>query len=232
MTFVQVLRIIEKLPAEDALTAESFAYGVLQGGPEFARWCKALPPRDRPAAEAGAAVEIEREAGELRLTLNRPKNRNALSLEMRDALMEAFDLVALDDSITAVTLRGAGKCFSLGGDLTEFGLAADPAQAHWVRSVRSPARAVMRAGPRLHAYVHGACVGAGVELAAFAGKVTAAPGSHFQLPELRMGLLPGAGGCVSLTRRIGRHRTALMGLSARRIDAATALAWGLVDEIA
>jgi enoyl-CoA hydratase/carnithine racemase len=80
--------------------------------------------------------------------------------------------------------------------------------------------------------VHGACIGAGVELPAFAHRVTAAANSHFQLPELKMGLLPGAGGCVSLSRRIGRHRTALLCLTGRRINAATALAWGLVDDIA
>ncbi|HQZ02024.1 MAG TPA: enoyl-CoA hydratase/isomerase family protein, partial [Thauera sp.] len=59
----------------------------------------------------------------------------------------------------------------------------------------------------------------------------ASPTSFFQLPEIRFGLIPGAGGCVSIPRRIGRQRTAYLALSARRINAATALEWGLIDEI-
>ena len=62
--------------------------------------------------------------------------------------------------------------------------------------------------------------------------VVADSNTFFQLPEIKLGLLPGAGGTVSILRRIGRHRTAYLALSARRINAATALEWGLVDEIA
>jgi enoyl-CoA hydratase len=79
--------------------------------------------------------------------------------------------------------------------------------------------------------VHGACIGAGVELPSFAGHVVAAPDAFFQLPELSMGLVPGAGGTVSLTRRIGRYRTAYLALSGARIDAPTAARWGLVDAV-
>ena len=77
----------------------------------------------------------------------------------------------------------------------------------------------------------GACVGAGVEMAGFARRITATKAAWFQLPELAMGLLPGAGGCVSLVRRIGRQRTAWMILSGKRISARQALDWGLVDSL-
>ena len=79
--------------------------------------------------------------------------------------------------------------------------------------------------------VHGACVGAGIELPAFAGRVVASRDAWFALPEVAMGLVPGAGGTVSLPRRIGAQRTAWLALTGRRIDAETALAWGLVDEL-
>ncbi len=174
---------------------------------------------------------IEREGPHLLMTLNRPGNRNAISVEMRDALVEAFDLAAHDNEIEEVRLRGAGRCFSVGGDLAEFGLAPDPATAHAVRCVRLPARRLLACTERLHVHVHGACIGAGVELPAFAKRVTARADAFFQLPEISMGLIPGAGGCVSLPRRIGRQRTAYMALSGRRISAATALAWGLIDAI-
>lgn len=230
MTFVQLLRLIETLPADQALTAESLAYGVLQSGPEFRRWLEQAQPM-ATTRDPGPPVLVDRRDGELRLTLNRPGNRNALSLEMRDALVEALDVARLDEEIRNVTLQGAGRCFSVGGDLSEFGLAPDPATAHWVRSVRSPARAVTAVGHMLTVRVQGACVGAGVELPAFAASVIADPGAFFQLPELKMGLLPGSGGCVSLSRRIGRQRTALLGLTGRRITASMALSWGLVDRI-
>ena len=70
-----------------------------------------------------------------------------------------------------------------------------------------------------------------IEIPAFARTVTASANTFVQLPELSMGLLPGSGGCVSLSRRIGRQRTAWLGLTARRINATTALSWGLIDNI-
>ena len=66
---------------------------------------------------------------------------------------------------------------------------------------------------------------------AFAERVVAAPDTHFQLPEVAMGLVPGAGGTASLPRRIGRQHTVWLGLSGVAIDAPTALEWGLIDAI-
>jgi enoyl-CoA hydratase/carnithine racemase len=80
-------------------------------------------------------------------------------------------------------------------------------------------------------HLHGACVGSGIELPAFAATVLAEPSTVVSLPEVSLGLIPGAGGTVSLPRRIGRHRTARLALTGDRIDAATALEWGLVDAI-
>ena len=72
-------------------------------------------------------------------------------------------------------------------------------------------------------------MGSGLEMAAFCGWVGARDDSVFGLPELQLGLIPGAGGTLSVTRRIGRWRTAYLVLSGWTIDACTALAWGLVD---
>jgi enoyl-CoA hydratase/carnithine racemase len=74
-------------------------------------------------------------------------------------------------------------------------------------------------------------MGSGIELAAFADQVVAAPDTQIALPELALGLVPGAGGTVSLPRRIGRLRTAWLAFSGRTIDAEVALAWGLVDAV-
>jgi enoyl-CoA hydratase/carnithine racemase len=88
-----------------------------------------------------------------------------------------------------------------------------------------------RLGQACRAEVHGRVLGSGLEMAAFCGRVAASPDAVFGLPELSLGLIPGAGGTLSVTRRIGRWRTAYLVLSGRTVDAATALAWGLVDGI-
>ena len=88
-----------------------------------------------------------------------------------------------------------------------------------------------RLGPRCRAEVHGQVLGSGLEMAAYCGWVQASPDAVLGLPELSLGLIPGAGGTVSITRRIGRWRTAYLVLSGQHIDAATALRWGLVDAV-
>jgi enoyl-CoA hydratase/carnithine racemase len=150
---------------------------------------------------------------------------------MRDELAAALLVAAADASITHVELSGTGPSFCSGGDLTEFGTSDDPVLAHLVRTTRSPAALLATVAERTVALVHGSCVGAGVELPAFAGRVVADPDATFRLPEVAMGLIPGAGGTVSLPRRIGRSRATYLAISGQPIEATTALAWGLVDEI-
>ena len=181
--------------------------------------------------ETGPAVRLERHADRLSIVLDRPDRRNALNRSMRDGLLNGLALAAADPAIDQVVLRGEGPSFSSGGDLDEFGTFTDPADAHMVRMATSIGRAIDGLGPRLTAEVHGRCAGSGVELAAFAARVVARPDFSAALPEVGLGLIPGAGGTVSITRRVGRHRTALLALSGARIDATTALRWGLVDEI-
>jgi enoyl-CoA hydratase len=229
---MQTLRLTENQPVLEALDVESLAYATLQGGAEFKRWLeknKAASPA--VPTDHGPAVMVERTDDTLILELNRASNRNAINVEMRDALIEALQLALADDSIRRIRLSGRGKCFSVGGDLSEFGTLPDPASAHVIRALTMPGRFLAQCAARVECHVHGACIGSGVELPAFCKRVTAAPNTFFHLPELQFGLLPGGGGCVSIPRRIGRQRTAWWVLSGRRITARTALEWGLVDEI-
>jgi enoyl-CoA hydratase/carnithine racemase len=157
---------------------------------------------------------------------------NALDAAVRDALCEAFELVDADPTITEVHLCGRGPSFCSGGDLTEFGLATDAAVAHRIRLERSVGRTIHRHEDRVVAHLHGACIGAGIELGAFAGRVVADRSTtRIQLPEVAMGLIPGAGGTVSIPRRIGRHRTAYLALTGVTVDVGIAHGWGLVDEL-
>jgi enoyl-CoA hydratase/carnithine racemase len=226
-----VLRGSEARSVSEGLQLESAVYGTLQGGPEFAAW-RTSSPVHPPRPEAGPAVAVHRDGARLELVLNRPAVRNALDSRMRDELVAALAIAAGDPSVAEVRLRGAGPAFCAGGDLDEFGSRPDVATAHLVRMTRSPARAMAAVADRLVAHLHGACFGSGIELPAFAARVIARPDTVVGLPEVSLGLIPGAGGTVSLPRRIGRHRTASLALTSRTIDAATALEWGLVDEIA
>jgi len=231
MALVQLLRQSAGLDIHQGLIAESLVYSTLQSGPEFGEWLSArsAAPAGEPSLEP--PVLLRRSGARLELTLNRPEKRNAFSAQMRDALVEGLSTAVCDSSITEVILRGSGPAFCSGGDLDEFGTLPDPATAHAIRSTRSPGRLLAHCADRLRAELQGACVGAGIELAAFARQVTASQDAFFQLPEVAMGLVPGAGGTVSIPRRIGRQRTAYLALSGLRVDAATARHWGLIDEI-
>jgi hypothetical protein len=215
---------------EAGLAAESAVYSMLQSGPEFATW---LAGRAVAAGEPdrGEQVRSERHDDRLVITLDRPHRHNAVNEPLRAALAAALLVPLADESITTVELRGAGPSFCSGGDLAEFGRFPDPATAHVSRLTRSIGHLLHALRERVVVHLHGACIGAGIELPAFATRVVAAPSTMVSLPELSLGLIPGAGGTVSLPPRIGRHRTALLALTARTIDAATALSWGLVDQI-
>jgi enoyl-CoA hydratase len=228
---MQVLRHNERASVVDGLLAESLAYSTLQHGAEFQRWLAARGDRRRPVPDDGDLLLIERDGACLTLTLNLPHKRNAFSAPMRDALSAALALPHEDDSIEQVVIRGAGPAFCAGGDLDEFGSARDATLAHLTRATRSPGRLIHELRERVTCRVHGACIGAGIELPAFAGHVVAAENAVFRLPEVAMGLIPGAGGTVSITRRVGRLRCAELALSNQPIDAPTALAWGLIDRI-
>jgi enoyl-CoA hydratase/carnithine racemase len=226
----QVFRMTLSLHFEQALALESLAYSMLLASAEFGAWRKANPARSRPD-DGRPRVIIAQEGPAVTITLDRPAARNAFDARMRDELVEALEFALVDPDQAPVALTGDGPAFSAGGDLDEFGAAANMALAHAIRVQQSPARLVHRLGPRLTAHVHGACVGAGVEVPAAAARVVAREGAWFRLPEVAMGLIPGAGGTASIPRRIGRQRTCFMAISGRDIDLATALAWGLVDAL-
>lgn len=228
LVLVQLLRMIEAMEVQTALVAESMAYGLLQGSEEHGRWLAAQSPASPMPA---GRILMEREGDRLDIILDRAMADNAIDRPMRDGLREAFELAALDPDIAQIILRSNGRTFSLGADLAEFGTTRDPAMAHAIRMQTLPAHAMARCCDRLTVHIQGACVGSGLEMAAFAGRITASASAWFHLPELAMGVMPGAGGCVSVSRRIGRQRAALMILSGKRISARTALGWGLIDAI-
>ncbi len=229
VALAQLLRLGPGRSVDEGLALESLTYSSLQAGPEFRAWAAARPA-PLSGSDSGPPVIVERHGQRLKITLNRPRVHNAYNRAMRDALCEALTVAAVDPGLE-VELAGRGPSFCSGGDLTEFATAPDPATAHLVRTARSPARLLAAMAGRVTATLHGACAGSGMELPAFAGTVRAGPDTRMWLPELSMGLIPGAGGTVSLARRAGPGRTAWLALSGEAVDAPTALAWGLVDRL-
>ncbi|MBF6207365.1 enoyl-CoA hydratase/isomerase family protein [Streptomyces gardneri] len=216
------------------LLIESLAYSTLQGGPEFTIWLSERRARER-GTETDEPLLVRRDGTTLHITFDRPSRHNAFDDRTRAALLDALAVARWDTTIDVVEIDGAGPSFCSGGDLTEFGRFTSTAEAHLARTRYSPARALdalaRRLGPNLRARVHGHTMGSGLEMAAFCGVVSAHPDTVFGLPELQLGLIPGAGGTVSIPRRIGRWRAAYLMLGGEPIDAPTALSWGLVDAI-
>jgi hypothetical protein len=232
LALAQLLRSRAYEDVPNGLFAESTVYGLLQAGSEHRGWLKEWKAAGRPRRprEQQPPVLVEHEGLIARISLNRPQVRNAFNRAMRDALTDALRAAAYGTS-ALVILRGEGPSFCSGGDLSEFGTQRDPTDAHVIRSTRSVPFWAWRCSDWLRAEVHGAAVGAGVELAAYAARVAARSDAFFLLPEVAMGLVPGSGGTVSIPRRIGPHRSAFFALSGARLDALTARRWGLIDEV-
>jgi enoyl-CoA hydratase len=215
--------------SDAGLIAESTTYSLLQAGPEFAAWRSAHTLR--PGADSVAPrVRVAHDGDTAEVVFVRPERHNALDTLMRDELCAALaDLAAA--GVGSIIVRGEGPSFCSGGDLGEFGKFPGPVESHAIRLARSPARWFARLGDRMVVGVHGATMGAGIELAAFASTVIAADDARIGLPELGLGLVPGAGGTVSIPRRIGRQRLLALLYTGDAIDAETAHAYGLVDEV-
>lgn len=226
----QLLRQSLDTSIGQALVNESLAYSLLQSSSGFRQW---LRQRPSPSAQEDhlPTVVTAREGDTLEIVLDRPLRHNAYNAAMRDELWAALQLAVSDVSIAQTILAGNGPSFCSGGDLTEFGAVTDTAIAHIVRTTRSPGLLLSQIRSSVTVEVHGACIGAGIELPAFCHHIRAHSDAYFKLPEVAFGLIPGAGGTVSISRRIGRQATAGLALLGNAIDAEHALQLGLIDAI-
>jgi enoyl-CoA hydratase len=166
------------------------------------------------------------------ITLDRPDVMNAISQQMRGELSAAVRAADADDAIRAIVLRGAGdRAFCTGLDVREFvpppSLVAarqDRAGPIWndlISAARKPTVAA----------VHGYCLGGGLEIALACDVRIAAQDAVFGFPEVRLGIIPGAGGTQRLPRLVGVGQALRLILTGQRIDAAEALRIGLVTEV-
>jgi len=165
------------------------------------------------------------------VTLNRPDQFNAYNMAMRDDLFQILAAIHEDPEVRAMVLRGAGKAFSTGGDLAEFGMAPSPIVARWVR-FRRDVWGTMRALPiPTVAAIHGYTVGGGLEMALLCDVAIAATDTRICLPETGAGMIPGVAGTQTAARRLGLARALDLCLTGRWIDAQDALLVGLVAEV-
>ena len=228
-TLVQLLRHNTSTTVMEGLFAESLAYSTLQQSAGFRTWLE--EPRRTSKVDTEPLVTTHQEDTTLRIALNRPDAHNAYSAQLKDALCEVLHGAHANPSLEKVILCGNGPSFCAGGDLSEFGQVSDAGEAHLSRTTRSAGALLSRLNCNTEVHVHGACIGAGIEIPAFADRIVARDDAFFQLPEISMGLVPGAGGTVSITKKIGRHKTAYLAISNQRASVEDAFNWGLIDEI-
>ncbi|RMG44802.1 MAG: hypothetical protein D6718_09325 [Acidobacteria bacterium] len=173
------------------------------------------------------------EDGVTTLTINRPDKLNALDSRVIRELVQAFRDAGEEESVRGLVVTGAGeKAFVAGADIAEMaGLSPEQARAFAAEGQRL-GRIIDETGKPVVAAVNGYALGGGCELALACHLRVASPKARFGQPEVGLGLIPGFGGTQRLARLVGEGRALQMILTGRPIDASTAHAWGLVNEVA
>ncbi len=174
-------------------------------------------------------IRIEQDQGVLTLHLNRPEVHNALRTGMLREIADALAAVSDDDGIGCVVISGSQRVFAAGADVAEMAkmsmteMLDDPRPELWRRIQLFP--------KPLIAAVNGHALGGGCELALHCDLIIAGRNARFGQPEIKLGIIPGAGGIQRLARRVGRSLASQMVLTGEPIDASTALRAGLISEI-
>ncbi|KQW71074.1 3-hydroxyacyl-CoA dehydrogenase [Phenylobacterium sp. Root77] len=175
-------------------------------------------------AEINSVTDLTLDGDVAVITLNSPPV-NALSAKVREGLFEAFKAANANDAAKSIVLICEGRTFIAGADITEFGGAmAGPGLPEVQAQIEDSPKPVVAA-------IHGTCLGGGLEVALCAHYRVAVPSAKLGLPEVALGLLPGAGGTQRLPRVVGPERALEMMTSGRHVGAKEALAGGLVDEL-
>ncbi|MBD1400020.1 enoyl-CoA hydratase [Pelovirga terrestris] len=164
----------------------------------------------------------------LRIGIARPEKRNALTMAMYDAMSTALEATEQDRQVRVILLHGTASCFTSGNDLSDF--AKHPPQGE-----NSPVfrflRTISQTTKPLLAMVSGPAVGIGTTMLLHCDLVYADETARFQLPFVNLGLCPEAASSYLLPRRIGPQRAADMLLLGEMVDAATALEYGLINQL-
>jgi enoyl-CoA hydratase len=179
-----------------------------------------------------ALVRCAVQNGVATITLNRPEALNALNAQMRDDLALLLEWCADQTAaVRAIVLAGAGRAFCAGQDLAEEAGTMSPVAAIEGK-LRGDFQALLAQQPQpTIVALHGHVVGRGLEVALTCDLRIAADDALLSLPEVNLGMIPASGGTQRLPRLIGEARALHLVLTAERLDAATALTWGLVTRM-
>ena len=175
---------------------------------------------------------FEKEGGVAHISLDRPSVLNAYNVQMRDDFHEALQAVSDDPDVRALLITGEGRAFCAGADLTEFGTAPSLVVARQVRWQRDVWGQMIDLEIPVVAAVHGYCIGSGLEIALLCDIRVAADDTVFAMPEVRLGMIPAAGGTQTLPRHAGTSIALDLLLTGRRFTAREALETGLVTRLA
>jgi enoyl-CoA hydratase len=174
-------------------------------------------------------VDVELEDAVARIFLNRPEKANALNSAMLSALARALE--SLDrETLRVVVIAGRGRNFCGGADSAELKALNPQTAAEFVTRIHKVCSAVRALPVPVVARLHGAVIGAGLEIAAACDLRVAAEGTKFSMPEVRLGI-PSVVEAALLPRLMGSGRAAWLVLTGEPIDARRALEWGLIEEI-
>ena len=173
-------------------------------------------------------IVVSRSGGVCEIQFNRPEKRNAITLEMYGALVDALNEARADDAVRVVLLTGAGASFTAGNDLKDFVAQGDLGEEN--NAVRF-LRLLPTFRKVLIAAVHGQTVGIGVTLLLHCDLVVAARNTQMTMPFVKLGLVPEAGSSLLLPRAVGHHRAAELLLLSKPFDAQAGLEMGIVNRV-
>jgi enoyl-CoA hydratase len=176
-------------------------------------------------------IRVDIERGVALLTLDNPP-LNLVTLELTRRLTGALDALAADPEVRVLVLTGAGdRAFCAGSDIKEFGSVADDVVGKKLAPENAAYSKVDDFPKPTIAAIRGLAFGGGLELAVCCDLLVIEQGAKLALPEIKLGVFPGSGGTVRVTRRIGEGRAKEMMYFGEPLDAQTALDWGLVNRV-
>jgi len=186
-------------------------------------------PVHSPVDDAAPVTVRVGDDGVAVVTIDRPRRRNALNLDIKRRLTEAVQALCADSRVQVIVLTGAGGYFVAGTDIDE--MADMTPTSHTLQATDQVFTTLRHSAKPLIAAIEGYALGGGCELALACDMIVAAEGARFGQPEIKVGIMPGAGGTQRLLRTMGKYQALRMMLTGEPIGAREAHACGLVSEV-